>query len=214
MIKLRSILALAGVASLAISLTTGYAGTESGVYSSRREVQTGPADYDLFELSIGYNYLHLTDSDPESEHLHGGDLSAFVNLNSRLALGADFMADFGTRSFGFVPGLGSDVDLDSQRYIYVFGPRLTVYRSEQLRVFVEALAGGVHARAEISNNFGSADESASGFAAAGGFGVDWRFSPHLSWRVIQADYVPTELDGDWQHNIRASTGIVWSFGTR
>lgn len=216
MINLRSSLVLAAAAGLTILFSNqpGYAGTETAVYSSRHEMQTAPSDYDRFEISLGYNYLHLDDADPESEHLHGADVSAFVNLNSWLALGADFMADFGSRTIGFVPGAGFDVDIDSQRYIYVFGPRLTVFRSEQFRVFVEALAGGVHAHLEASNNFGSADASAGGFAGAAGFGVDWRLSPHLSWRVIQADYVPNELDGDWQHNIRASTGVVWSFGSR
>jgi hypothetical protein len=201
---------IASVAVIGLTTFTGskvLAGTESVSTSSHHPV--AEADFDRFELSLGYNYLHLGDADPEPEHLHGVDVSGFVNLNRFLALGGEFMADFGSESRDF---FGGSVDFDSQRYLYVFGPRVTLFRSPQVRVFVQALAGGVHAHAEASAGSLSRSISEDGFAAAGGFGVDWRFSEHLSWRIIQADYVPTELDGDWQHNFRASTGIVWSFG--
>src|ERR1700759_211307 len=139
---------VASVAIIGLTTFTGskvMAGTES-VYTSSHHAVT-EADFDRFEISLGYNYLHLGDSDPESENLHGVDLSAFVNLNSWLAVGVDFMADFGSQSFGSVAGPAFDVDVDSQRYIYMFGPRLTVFRNHALRVFMEALAGGVHAHA-------------------------------------------------------------------
>jgi Outer membrane protein beta-barrel domain len=206
---LAAVLLLTGLAGLFPK--SAAAGIDS-VYSTRHDVQLADTDFDRFEVSIGYNYLHLHDADPEPEHLHGVDLSGFVNLNSWLAIGGDFMADFGnvTRSSIF----GGSFDVDSQRYIYVFGPKVTVWRNSQFRVFLEALAGGVHARAEASAGSFSQTASADGFAAAGGIGADWRFSEHFSWRMIQADYIPTDLEGDWQHNFRVSTGFVYSFGRR
>lgn len=159
----------------------------------------------LFDLSVGYNYMHLDDAFPETEHLHGVDASAFVNVTSWLGLGGDFMANFGERSV-------SGVDVDSQRYIYVFGPRITVWRNNQMRLFVEALAGGVHAKVDVDAF--RVNVSDDGFAGAAGGGLDWRLNDQWSLRLIQADYLPTNLGDQWQHNFRASTGIVFSFGPR
>jgi outer membrane protein with beta-barrel domain len=175
-----------------------------------------PSQSDLFDVSLGFNYIYLNDQYPETKNLYGVDGSFFVNATSWLALGADFMANFGSHS---VPVFfGNTVDVDSQRYIYVFGPRLTVWHNPQFRVFLEALAGGVHAEADFTLNrrFSSTSASASddGFAMALGGGFDWRFSNHLSWRIVQADYLPTHLGNDWQNNFRASTAIVYSFGRR
>ena len=175
-----------------------------------------PPQPDLFDVSLGFNYIYLNDQYPETKNLYGVDGSFFVNATSWLAIGADFMANFGSHS---VPVFfGNTVDVDSQRYIYVFGPRVTVWHNSQLRIFAEALAGGVHAEADFTLNrrFSSTSASASddGFAMALGGGVDWRFSNHFSWRIVQADYLPTHLGNDWQDNFRASTAIVYSFGRR
>ncbi len=166
---------------------------------------------DLFEVSLGYNYIHLGDTAVESKSLHGLDVSAFVNLNSWLALGGDFMADFGHRTQRF---FFANVDIDNQRYVYAFGPRVTVWQNPQFKVFVEALAGGVSA--DVQASVGSLSQSASdnGFAMATGAGFDWRFARHFSWRIVQGDYLPTHLGSQWQNNFRLSSGIVYSFGGR
>jgi len=191
-------------------------------YQANRETQPPPAlspsptQSDLLEASIGFNYIYLNDQRPETKNLYGVDSSLFINATSWLALGADFMANFGSHS---EPAFfGSTVDIDSQRYVYVFGPRLTVWRNRKFKVFAEALAGGVHAEADatVRFRFSSASASASdnGFAMALGGGFDWRLTNHLSWRVLQADYLGTGLGSDWQNNFRASTGIVYSFGRK
>ncbi len=166
---------------------------------------------DPFEISVGYNYIYLGDAYPETEHLHGVDASLFYNLTPRIALGGDFMANFGNRSQGVFFGT---VHLDSSRYIYVFGPRITLWQDPRFRLFAEILTGGVHAELEASLGSFSRTFSDDAFAAAIGGGLDWRFARHWSWRVIQADYLPTNFGDNWQHNFRASTGIVYSFGGR
>lgn len=179
-------------------------------------VGPAPSRPDLFEVSVGFNYIYLDNQFPETKNLYGVDGSLFVNATSWLAVGGDFMANFGSHSVGTF--FGQTVDVDSRRYVYVFGPRVTVWHNRQFRVFVEGLAGGVHAEAQLTagNGFSTrtASASADAFAAAVGAGFDWRFTPHLSWRIVEADYVPTRLGGDWQNNFRASTGIVYSFGHR
>jgi hypothetical protein len=176
---------------------------------------------DLFELSLGYNYIYLDDADPERQHLHGGEISAFWNLNSWLGLGGEFMADFGERrqifffNTGFLRFRGRDVAVNSERYLYVFGPRITFWRSERFRAFTEVLAGNVHAGFDanfkglkgIGNHF-----SDDGFALVSGGGLDCRIASHISWRIIQADYLLSNVGLNWQHDFRASTALVFSFG--
>jgi hypothetical protein len=188
---------------------------------AQKAVEPAPlprAGSDLFEVSLGFNYIYLGDAYPETRNLYGVDASLFVNATSWLAVGGDFMANFGSHS---VPVFfGNTVDVDSQRYIYVFGPRVTIWQNQQFRIFAEALAGGVHAEADFSLNRGPFSNGASlsasddGFATAIGAGFDWRLTNHLSWRILQADYLGTGLGSDWQNNFRASTGIVYSFGHR
>ncbi|HWY41295.1 MAG TPA: hypothetical protein VNX27_10925 [Chthoniobacterales bacterium] len=169
---------------------------------------------DLFEVSLGFNYIYLDNQFPETKNLYGVETSAFINATSWLAAGGEFMADFGSHS---VPAFfNRTIDVDSQRYVYVFGPRVTVWHNPQFRVFVEGLAGGIHAEAKFTlarfSSSISQTASADGFATVLGAGFDWRLTNHLSWRVVQADYLGTDLSSQWQSNFRASTSIVYSFG--
>src|SRR2546423_5635860 len=127
---------------------------------------------DLFEASLGFNYIYLDQAFPETRHLYGLDASLFVNATSWLGVGGDFMANFGSHT---VPTFFGGVDVDSRRFVYVFGPRITLWRDPRFKVFVEALAGGVHAEAEItSTRFSTrtASASADAFAAAVRAGFD------------------------------------------
>ena len=173
-----------------------------------------PPQPDLFEVSLGYNYIYLSDAYPETRNLHGLDVGAFVNATSWLAAGGEFMADFGSHSIAF---FRRSIDVDSRRYVYVFGPRVTIWHNPQFKVFAEALAGGVHAEAKLTlAQFPafSRTASADAFATALGGGFDWRLTNHLSWRILQADYLGTDLGSQWQNNFRASTAIAYSFGQR
>jgi hypothetical protein len=171
-----------------------------------------PQQPDMFEVSLGFNYIYLSDQFPETKNLYGLDASAFVNATAWLAVGGDFMANWGSHS---VPVFfRNTVDIDSTRYVYVFGPRVTVWQNPKFKVFVEGLVGGVHAEAKFTATRFSFSQTASadGFATALGAGFDWRLTNHLSWRVVQADYLGTNLSSQWQTDFRASTSIVYSFG--
>lgn len=171
---------------------------------------------DLFEVSVGFNYIYLHDQFPETKNLYGVEGSLFINATSWLSTGGEFIADFGSHSLPKI--FGNTIDIDSQRYVYVFGPRVTLWRNPQFRVFAEALAGGVHAEAQLTavNRYfiRNASASADGFAMVLGGGFDWRLTNHLSWRIVQADYLGTDLSSQWQSNFRASTSIAYSFGQR
>ena len=160
----------------------------------------------LVELSLGYNRISL-DTNSEADNLNGINLSAFVNMTSRLSLGGEVMANFGSRD-------GFRTDIDSERYIYLFGPRVTVWRTTQFRVLLEALLGGVYGHVEVDDGVFIRRFSDSGVAMAVGGGFDWRFSEDFSWRIVHFDYLPTNLGEDWQHNFRLSTEIVYMLGRR
>jgi len=170
-----------------------------------------PQQSDLLDLSVGFNYIYLNDQYPETKNLYGLEASAFLNATSWLSVGGEFMADFGTHS---VPSFFRSVDVESQRYVYVFGPRITVWQNSQFRLFAEALAGGVHARAKFTTSYFYKSQAADGLATALGAGFDWRLTNHLSWRIVQADYLGTNLSNHWQTDFRASSAIVYSFGRK
>jgi len=64
----------------------------------------------------------------------------------------------------------------------------------------------------------SADQTA--FAMAAGGGLDWRIGKHFSFRPISVDYVLTRFESPLtgsnsnQNSIRASAGIIFTFGAR
>lgn len=181
---------------------------------------------DLFEFGIGYSYINAPDEE-EVNDLHGFNASLFVNVNSWLAFGGEFAAGFGDKSFRV---FDEDIDVSLDRYVYLFGPRLSFRPTERFRIFAQAMVGGVHDDTEItfSNNLRSTvraastntsfSSSADSWAFDFGIGADWRLTNHWSWRIIQADYLATTFSSakndNWQNNWRISTGIVFSFGGR
>ena len=52
-----------------------------------------PPQPDLFEVSLGFNYIYLNDQFPETKNLYGLDTSLFVNATSWLGVGGDFIGD-------------------------------------------------------------------------------------------------------------------------
>jgi len=163
---------------------------------------------DLFEVSVGFDYLRAHGG--LTEDFYGFDLSGFVNFNSWLAFGGEFMGAFGTATYRTTSYY--TFHLDEDRFYYVFGPRLTFWRNSPFRVFGEVMAGSGNADQTIHFYTTSRHASANGFAAIVGLGADWKFARHWSWRVLEADYLPTNFPDDWDNNFRLATGITYSFG--
>jgi len=189
----------------------GYCGAPPAAVTSRPVSE----NVDLLELSAGFNYIRLIHADPENKNLAGFNASAFVNMTSWLSLGGEFMADYGSHTlkprFG---GVTNGLKVDSERDVYVFGPRVTIWQSPRFRFLAEVLAGGVRGQAELKQGGIHRIAEDNAFAAAIGFGADWRISRHFLWRIVQADYLPTNLGDQWQNNIRLSTGLVFTFGSK
>ena len=162
----------------------------------------------LFEFGIGYNYIYAPEEDVKD--LHGFDSSLFVNVNPWLALGGNFMAGFGCTSEEFG---GVDFRTSMDRYVYVFGPKITCRAHGNLSLFAKAMVGGVTDVTDVTSrttNIGSYSTTAFAFMAGGG--ADLRLNSHWTWRIVEADYLGTNFGNSWQDNMRVTTGIVFTFG--
>ena len=170
----------------------------------------GPPPRDLFEVSLGFDYIRAPDQ--ITRNFAGFDASGFVNLNSWLGLGADFIAGYGKATVHRYPYYRPAYDVDEDRYIYLFGPRVTVWQNPQFRTFIEGLVGGAHADGTVTLGNLSHSSSAEAFAAMLGAGADWRFTRHWAWRVLEGGYLPTHFQNTWQDKWSVSSAIVYSFG--
>ena len=96
--------------------------------------------------------------------------------------------------------------MDFRNYTYTFGPTIAARGNETFTPFAHALFGGSHASA----GFGGVSASDDGFAMIFGGGVDAKFSPHLSFRVAQFDWMSFHANGgSSNNNFRYSAGIVF-----
>jgi len=110
--------------------------------------------------------------------------------------------------------LGSQFDAHTslQSYQFLFGPEVA-YRGRQVQLFAHGLFGANHTAAvwDLSNNDSLSLIGRTHFALGAGVGLDVNFKEHFAYRVFQADYIPTLVDGRWEKNYRVSTGIVFRF---
>lgn len=151
------------------------------------------------EVFGGYSYLYVTVSGTNyTASANGGSASVSFNPNSWLGL----VGDFG----GYTGGTSS---INGSLYTYLFGPKIA-YRTHKFTPFVQALFGGAHVTAGSKFNAGSEN----GFATALGGGVDWNATQHIGVRLVQAEYLLTELTDGFnskQNNARVSAGVVFRF---
>lgn len=143
---------------------------------------------DKIELSAGYSYMHFGTS--PKVNLNGFDVSGQYKLADWLGIVADVTGEYGKVG-----------DVSSRVYTYLFGPQVSWPR--RVSPFAHALVGGSH--------FDGGGFASKGIAWGLGAGVDYRWKPQLSWRVIEIDAIPTHLGGDEEHNTRLLTGIVFRF---
>jgi hypothetical protein len=164
-------------------------------------VAAAPAEaqdsYPSAEIFGGYAYFNADFLDRED--LHGFGLSFTGNLGPRVGLVAEFSSHYGKID---IPG----AELDFSTNTFLFGPRFSA-RSDRVTAFGHILVGGV--RSKIEDFDGSTD-----FALALGGGVDITASPRIGIRLFQADYIPVRVSGDWAHNFRLMSGIVFRLGNQ
>jgi len=178
------------------------------------------------EVFGGYSYMNTKVFDRDS--LHGWGASVAGNLSANWGFAAEFSGHYGnsatpSRVFEFpplppitIPG----IDLNTSKYLFMFGPRFSV-RGDRVTGFAHVLLGGAKTNLKSTfRNVGviafpledpSFGQSETGFAMAIGGGLDVNAGKNFAVRILQVDYVPDRSLGQWQHNVRAQFGIVFKF---
>jgi len=146
------------------------------------------------DLFGGYSYVH-TSTPVSGLNANGASASLAINANHWLG----FVADFG----GYH---GSIEPIGITNFTYLFGPRFSYRSKSPVTPFAQVLLGGVH---QTAGAFGASD-SHNAFAMTAGGGFDLHADSHWSWRVVQAEYLFTNLQNQ-QNNLRVSTGVVYSW---
>jgi hypothetical protein len=97
----------------------------------------------------------------------------------------------------------------------VFGPRYTdTSAGGRLKLYAQAMGGVARGSNSLFPNPNGATSSATGAALLIGGGQDLRISHHLSVRMLDADWLRTELSNGTttvQNNLRFGSGIAFLF---
>jgi outer membrane immunogenic protein len=146
----------------------------------------------------------------------GGGIDGAVNFARGIGIAASLTGDHAS---DYAPGL------DISKVTFMAGPRYTytflTHHGEpkdakpRFQLFGQALFGGVHAfNSEFPSSSTGVKTSAGSFAMQTGAGVNLFFFRNFSARLLEADYVRTELPNslaDTQNDLRLSFGVSYHF---
>ena len=167
-------------------------------------LSTAAQDSSRIDLFGGYSYVHTSPGIALSSfNANGGVGSVAINLNSW----GSFVGEVGGIHVSSIHG----TDVDGNAETFLFGPKVSLFRSSAFTPFVQVLAGFAHSDAV----FNDTANSFNGFALAPGVGLDWNVTHHLGIRLGQVDYLLTRLPTstnqvNW-NNFRYSAGVVFRF---
>lgn len=149
---------------------------------------------------------------PRSRNFYGLEFNAKLNLHKNVGiilLDADIL--YGRTKIPSPLGSQFDANTSLQSYQFLFGPEVA-YRNRKVQIFGHGLLGTNHTA--VVWNFGNNSPTLIGrthFALGAGGALDVNFKKHLAYRVFQADFIPTLVNGRWEKNYRFSIGIVVHF---
>ena len=168
------------------------------------------------EVFAGYSYFR-----PDGGGgLHGWNASVAVSLSRNLAVVGDFSGHYGSQSLradifdddDFPGTVSIRADSDSNMHMLLSGLRYSHRGHEKLTPFAHALIGASRFAADATISTGPLSVNSSfadiGFAFAVGGGLDVKLSESVGLRLIQADYLVTNIGGRSQGNVRLSVGFT------
>jgi opacity protein-like surface antigen len=141
------------------------------------------------------------------EYFHGGNGTLIYNLGNYLGVVGDFGA-----------GHDGDTFFSGTTVTYLGGAR--IHTNTRWDLFAEGLLGGAHISITPT---GGNTVSKNAFAWKLGGGLDYRLTPMISIRLIQADYLGTRFNNgknngfgnsNTQNNLQVAAGVVFHFGSR
>jgi outer membrane protein OmpA-like peptidoglycan-associated protein len=148
--------------------------------------------------------------------LQGGGADAAVTFWKGFGLAASLTGDHASNA---TPGV------DINKVAFLAGPRYTytswvtptgAASTPHYQIFVQGLFGGVHGFDGLYPGSSTTTSSASSLALQAGAGFNLFLTPHLGLRLLEADYVRTELPNDAsnaQSDLRLAFGVVYHIGS-
>ena len=161
--------------------------------SEPEKSEEGERPYEIFG---GYSYLR-----DDGHNLNGWTGTLIVNLNKWFAIAADVDGHYGSHHEGHEV-------VRVREHGFTFGPHVALHNRSRITPFAFALFGGAHENVKVAGE----TESATGFAANLGGGLDVRVNEEWSVRLIQIDAAHTRFHGEGKTAPRFSTGLVFHFG--
>jgi len=183
------------------------------------------------EFFVGYSYANLTLGSqsslfaPAGHSFNGLQFDAKVNLREHIALLFDVAGQFSNSKIPDPLGYEPHMELDTTQFLA--GPEFTL-RTRNWNTFAHTLFGLTRTSLSELNGYtdclyGLPGSPATGcpdyvniahrtnlaFGAGGGIERNWK--KHFAFRLLQADYIPTRLDGKWQSHFRLGTGMIVKF---
>ncbi len=168
------------------------------------------------DIAITYQATRLNRATPSgSFFLQGGAIEAHARFYRGLGVAASIT--------GQHAGSGTTGAAPFDMVVAAFGPRYTYTPTRRTSVFAEALVGEANAfHSVFPGGSGSAltpgngsTDSASSLALLVGGGLDFKLTPHLAVRAIQADWQRTQLpnaQNNVQNALRIGAGVVFKWG--
>jgi len=162
----------------------------------------GPARVDL-----GVNYaVDMSNARPGvcgCFAMQGGGVNASLAVTDRLSA----VADFSVVHTGTVSGANYGLGLMT----LMAGPQFR-HRLGRYTPYGQFLLGAVRGFNSVFP--GSSSSSASGFIFAAGGGSEMIYTPNFSLRLIEVDYMHTDLPNNvnnWQNHLKIAAGLLYHF---
>lgn len=166
-------------------------------------------EYPKTELFMGYEYVRFNPaheaSGNQNFNMNGGGGSVTYNFSPMLGLKAEFTgAGAGNMKVCDSTGLKC-LTTSGNFFTYLFGPQITIRKSERVQPFVHVLFGGAYSNVygnintagTINVTPATADFGKHAFSLAAGGGLDINVSPSVAIRLGQFDYFMTRFSGRW-----------------
>jgi len=169
------------------------------------------------DMAVTYDAVHARSTGSSSFWMKGGG----IELHGPFYRGFGFTASATGLHAESTGPLTVPLDLVT----IVFGPRYTLHsKSGGVSIFCEALGGEAHGFHSVfstgsgpaSNPLNGTTDRANALAFQAGAGIDLKLNHALAIRLIQADYLRTQLpngQSNTQNNTRLGIGMVLRLGS-
>ena len=199
-------------------------GAPDTIATAPRRVEAA-REFPRLELFFGFAYANVNLGSqaalfhPSGQNYNGVQLDSKLNFNKHIGAVMDLGGEYGASTI--TDPLGHEPKLHITTIQYLLGPEFTT-RGQKVDVFAHTLVGftrtslselkGYYYAPPYAVNPDYADlvrRTSLAFGVGGGIEKNWRDFAAL--RLIELDYIPADVNGNWQSTIRAATGVTVRF---